>query len=188
MFNFGVPKINIRSTCSVVFVLTAISKKTVAAKVRTDRLDLRVLKAKSSAMYANDHRRFLQMTWVKCHIIEGFCPLSHGEKDLVRACLRLTAVKDFDVTGIHNKAVKHMVTEFYAATASQFKKEMAAEVGGVPLLHLNLDLWVDKFSSLTYIGKNTRVIAVAPSKLHVTVRSVAEPPPPYRAVSFVLSH
>ncbi|CAN0560022.1 unnamed protein product [Laminaria digitata] len=45
-----------------------------------------------------------------------------------------------------------MVIEFYAATASRFKTEMAAEVGGVPLLHLNLDLWVDKFSSLKYMG------------------------------------
>ncbi|CAM9804265.1 unnamed protein product [Laminaria digitata] len=29
---------------------------------------------------------------------------------------------------------------------------MAAEVAGVPLLHLNLDLWVDKYSSLKYMG------------------------------------
>ena len=111
------------------------------------------MKATSSAMYARDHARFQAMTWVKCHIVEGFCPLSHGEKEWVRACLKLTAQKNFPITGIHNKAVKHMIIEMYAATASEFKKEMAAEVGGVRLLHLNLDLWVDKFSSLKYIGK-----------------------------------
>ena len=68
--------------------------------------------------------------------------------------MKLTALKNFPITGIHNKAVKHMIIEMYAATASEFKKEMAAEVGDVRLLHLNLDLWVDKFSSLKYIGKN----------------------------------
>lgn len=98
------------------------------------------------------------MTFVKTHVIEGFCPLSHGEKEWVRTHLKLTAVKNFPVTGIHSKAVKHMVTEMYAATASQFKKGMAAEVGGMPLLHLSLDLWVDKFSSLKYIGKKNRVV------------------------------
>ena len=129
------------------------SAKTVAATAKTDRLDLRVLKAASSAMYTHDHPRFQAMTWVKCHIIEGFCPLSHGEKEWVRACLKMTALKNFPITGIHNKAVKQMIIEMYAATASQFKREMAAEIGAMPLLHLNLDLWVDKFSSLKYIGK-----------------------------------
>ena len=71
--------------------------------------------------------------------------------------MKLTGLKNFPVTGIHNKAVKHMIIEVYAATASQFKKEMMAEVGGMRVLHLNLDLWVDKFSSLKYIGKNNRV-------------------------------
>ncbi|CAN0016946.1 unnamed protein product [Scytosiphon promiscuus] len=92
------------------------------------------------------------MTWVKCHTIEGFCPLSHGEKEWVRTNLSLTAVENFPVTAIHNKATKHMVIEFYAATASRFKKELAAEIGSLPLLHLNLDLWVDKFSTLKYLG------------------------------------
>ncbi|CAB1104439.1 unnamed protein product [Ectocarpus sp. CCAP 1310/34] len=80
-----------------------------------------------------DHARFLAMNWVKCNIIEGFCPLSHGEKEWVRASLKLTALKNFPITGIHNKAVKQMI-------------------GGMRLLHHNLDLWVDKFSSLKYIG------------------------------------
>ncbi|CAM9556615.1 unnamed protein product, partial [Ectocarpus sp. 6 AP-2014] len=40
----------------------------------------------------------------------------------------------------------------YAATTNQFKVEMAAEIAGGRLLHLNLDLWVDKFSSLKYMG------------------------------------
>ncbi|CAM9755873.1 unnamed protein product, partial [Hapterophycus canaliculatus] len=92
------------------------------------------------------------MTWVKCHIIEGFCPLSHGEKEWVRTNLSLTAVENFPVTAIHKEATKHMVIELYAATASRFKKELAAEIGSLPLLHLNLDLWVDKFSSLKYMG------------------------------------
>lgn len=138
--------------------ITATPQKTVAAKEKTDRLDLRVFAATSSAMFTQDHPRFLAMNWVKCHIIEGFCPLSHGEKEWVRASLKLTAVKDFPTTGIHNKAVKQMVIEMYAATAAQFKKEMAAEIGGMQLLHLNLDLWVDKFSSLKYIGKKNRVV------------------------------
>ena len=103
------------------------------------------------------------MTWVKCHIIEGFCPLSHGEKEWVRANVKLTAVKYFPVTRIHNEGVKHMFIEFYAATASRFKKEMAAEVGGVPLLHLNLDLWVDKLSSLEKVCDRL----LAPSKSHL---------------------
>ena len=50
----------------------------------------------------------------------------------------LSCVEEFLATGLHNKAVKHKVVEMYAATK---------------LLHLNLDLWVDKFSSLQYIGK-----------------------------------
>ncbi|CAB1110806.1 unnamed protein product [Ectocarpus sp. CCAP 1310/34] len=103
-------------------------------------------------MYTQDHPRCLAMNWVKCNIIQGFCPLSHGEKEWVRASLQLTALKNFPITGIHNKAVKQMVVEMYAATASQFKMEMAAQIGGMRLLHLNLDLWVDKFSSLKYIG------------------------------------
>ena len=93
------------------------------------------------------------MNWVKNYIIEGFCPLSHGEKEWVRANWRLSCVEEFPVTGLHNKAVKHKVVEMYAATTAQFKQEMAAEIGGGQLLHLNLDLWVDKFSSLKYIGK-----------------------------------
>ena len=95
------------------------------------------------------------MTWVKCNVIEGFLPLSHGEKEWVRAQLKLTGVEAFPVNGVHNQAVKGMVTEFYAATTANFKKEIASEVGGVPVLHLNLDLWVDKFSSLKYIGKRS---------------------------------
>ena len=93
------------------------------------------------------------MTFVKTNIVDGFCPLSHGENECVRTSLRLTALKNFPVIGIHNKAVKHMITEMYAATAFEFKTELAAEIGGMPLLHLNLDLWVDKFSSLKYIGE-----------------------------------
>ena len=129
------------------------SKKMAAAETKTDRLDLRVLKARSSTMYSQDQPRFLAMTFVKTNIVEGFCPLSHGEKEWVRAGWKLTALKNFPVTGIHNKAVKHMITEIYAATAFEFKADMAAEIGGMPLLHLNLDLWVDKFSSLKYIGE-----------------------------------
>ncbi|CAB1117212.1 unnamed protein product [Ectocarpus sp. CCAP 1310/34] len=117
-----------------------------------NRLDLRVSKAVSSAMYTRAHPRFLAMKWVKCNMIEGFCPVSHGEKEWVRASLKLTALKNFPITGIHNEAVKQMVVEMYAATASQFKMEMAAQIGGMRLLHLSLDLWVDKFSSLKYVG------------------------------------
>ncbi|CAM9113299.1 unnamed protein product [Laminaria digitata] len=51
-----------------------------------------------------------------------------------------------------------MIIEMYAEIASQFKKETMAEVGGMRVLHLNLDLWVDKFSSLKYIGKNNLFI------------------------------
>ena len=114
---------------------------------------MRVLKAMSSPMYAKNKPRWLAMNWVKNYIIEGFCPLSHGEKEWVRANWRLSCVEEFPVTGLHNKAVKHKVVEMYAATTAQFKQEMAAEIGGGQLLHLNLDLWVDKFSSLKYIGK-----------------------------------
>ena len=71
--------------------------------------------------------------------------------------MQLTAVTNFPTTAIHNKAPRHNVAEVFAAIASQFQKEMAAEVGGVRLLHLKLDLWVEKFSSLKHIGKNTRV-------------------------------
>lgn len=138
------------------------SKKTVAARAKTDALDLRVLKATSSAMYSKDRPRFLAMTWVKGNIIEGFCPLSYGEKPSVRATLRLTASSDFPITRLHNQSVKHMVIEMYAATTALFKKEMAVEVGGIALLHLNLDLWVDKFSSLKYMGKQERICGIAP--------------------------
>ncbi|CAM9895380.1 unnamed protein product [Scytosiphon promiscuus] len=128
------------------------SRKTLAATEKTDRLEMRVMKAVSSGMFATNKPRFRAVTWVKCHIVEGFCPLSHGDKEWVRACLKLTGAEDFPITSIDNKAVKHIIIEMYAATASRFKKEMASEVGGMRLLHLNLDLWVDKFSSLKYIG------------------------------------
>eukprot|EP00903_Cladosiphon_okamuranus_P014534 g13481.t1 len=130
----------------------AASRKTEAARQKTDRLDLRVLMAKSSAMYTQNKARWLVINWVKNNIIEGFCPLSHGEKEWVRANWRLSCVEEFPVIGLHNRAVKHKIVELYAATTSQFKQEMANEVGGGRLLHLNLDLWVDKFSSLKYIG------------------------------------
>lgn len=135
---------------------TATSKKTLAANATTERLDLRVLKATSSVMYAKDKPRWLALNWVKNYIVEGFCPLSHGEKEWVRANWRLSCVPEFPVTGLHNKAVKHYLIELYAATTDQFKAEMAAEIAGGRLLHLNLDLWVDKFSSLKYIGKQQR--------------------------------
>ena len=106
-----------------------------------------------SGMYLKDNARFHAMTWVKTHFMQGFCPLSHGEKEWMRTSLRLSAVNNFRVTGIHKKAMTHIVTDFYAAIASRFEKEIAAEIGGVPLLHLNLDLWVEKYSSLKYIGK-----------------------------------
>lgn len=112
-----------------------------------------MLKVKSSAMYAKDKPRWLAMNWVKNYIVEGFCPLSFGEKQWVRANWRLGAVDEFPVTGLHNQAVKHKVIEMYAATTEQFKLEMAAEIAGGRLLHLNLDLWVDKFSTLKYMGK-----------------------------------
>ena len=139
-------------TCFDMLKNTEPSATDVAAKTKTD-LDFRVLKAQSSVMYSADQPRFIAMTSVKTHVVEGFCPLSHGEKEWVRANLRLIALNNFRVTGIHNKAVKHMITEMYAATASEFNTEMAAEIGDMPLLHLNLDLWVDKFSSIKYIGK-----------------------------------
>ena len=129
------------------------STKTVAAKAKTEQLDLRVLKATSCAMYAKNKPRWLVVNWVKNHIIEGFLPLSHGEKGWVRMNLRLSAVPEFPVTSLYNQAVKHTIVELYDATAGQFKAEMAAEVAGMPLLHLNLDLWVDKYSSLKYMGK-----------------------------------
>ena len=107
----------------------------------------------SSAMYAENKSRWLGINWVKNYIIEGFCPMSHGEKEWVRANWRMSTVVEFPVTGLHNQAVKHKIIEMYSATTAKFKEEMAAEIGGRRLLHLNLDLWVDKFSSLKYIGK-----------------------------------
>lgn len=89
--------------------------------------------------------------------MEGFCPLSDGEEEWVRACLRLTALSNFPVTAVNNRVVKHKIIELYAATAYRLQEEMAAEVGRVALLHLSLDLWVDKFSSLKYIGEYSRV-------------------------------
>lgn len=104
-------------------------------------------------MFLNDKRRWLAMNWVKHYIVEGFCPLSFGEKPWVRANWKLSCVDDFPVNALHNQAVKHKVIEMYVATTSLFKSKMATEIGGRRLLHLNLDLWVDKFSSLKYIGK-----------------------------------
>ena len=78
--------------------------------------------------------------------------MSHGVKEWVRANWRMSTVVEFPVTGLYNQAVKHKIIEMYSATTALFKAEMAAEIGGRRLLHLNLDLWVDKFSSLKYIG------------------------------------
>ncbi|CAM9173549.1 unnamed protein product [Ectocarpus sp. 6 AP-2014] len=92
------------------------------------------------------------MNWVKLHMIEGFCPLSYGDKRWVRESLNQIAAKDFPLGRLHKEAVAKMVVEYYAATTAQFKAEIAAEVGGVPRLHLDLDLWVDKSSTLMFMG------------------------------------
>lgn len=104
-------------------------------------------------MFSEDHPHFMAVTWVKCHIVEGFRPFSAGEKEWVRLAWILTGHKDFPVDRLHREAVKHIVTELYASTTEHFKSELRAEVGKEALLHLNLDFWVDKLSTLRYLGK-----------------------------------
>ncbi|CAB1111532.1 unnamed protein product [Ectocarpus sp. CCAP 1310/34] len=89
---------------------------------------------------------------VKWHVIEGCCPLSYGEKRRVRESLNQIAAKGFPLDRLHKETVAKMVVEYYAATTAQFKAEIAAEVGGVPRLHLDLELWVDKSSTLMFMG------------------------------------
>ncbi|CAN0082082.1 unnamed protein product, partial [Ectocarpus sp. 8 AP-2014] len=78
-------------------------------------------------------------------------PLKLGETEGVKTSVLLSS-RSFAPSRIRKQEVKKMVVECYAATAARFKKEMATEVAGVPCLHLSLELWVDKSSSLKYMG------------------------------------
>ncbi|CAM9343248.1 unnamed protein product, partial [Ectocarpus fasciculatus] len=99
----------------------------------------------------NENERTRALSWVKRHVIEGWSPLPLGETERVKPSVVLSA-GSFTPSRIRKQEVKKMVVEYYSATAARFKAEMAAEVGGVPRLHLSLDLWVDKSSSLKYMG------------------------------------
>lgn len=108
----------------------------------------------------NENERTRALSWVKRHVIEWCSSLSLGETERVEPSVVLSA-GSFAPSRIRKQEVKKMVVEYYSATAARFKAEMAAEVGGVPRLHLSLDLWVDKLSSLKYMGEQERVISVA---------------------------
>ncbi|CAN0050225.1 unnamed protein product [Ectocarpus fasciculatus] len=125
----------------------AASTKTKSAQATADP---RVQKASPFARI-NENERTRALSWVKRHVIEGWSPLPLGETERVKPSVMLSA-GSFTPSRIRKQEVKKMVVEYYSATAARFKAEMAAEVGGVPRLHLSLDLWVDKSSSLKYMG------------------------------------
>ncbi|CAM9480620.1 unnamed protein product, partial [Ectocarpus sp. 6 AP-2014] len=100
-------------------------------------------------IFDNELSRALK--WVQRHVIECCSPLTLGETEGAKTSVLLSA-RSFAPSRIRKQEVKRMVVECYAATAAQFKEEMATEVAGVPCLHLSLELWVDKSSSLKYMG------------------------------------
>lgn len=111
-----------------------------------------------------DSKRFMALTWVKCHIIQGLRSVGAGETDWERKCWRLCGHPDFPVHGLHRKAVEHMIVELYAATTAEVKAELRAQISTGGLLHLNLDVWVDKFSSLKCVGE--RRSRAFPARMH----------------------
>lgn len=141
--------------------------------------DLRVQKASPLAR-ANDNERTRAMPWVKRNVIEWCSSLSLGETERGKTSALLSA-ESFAPRRIRKQEVKKMVVECYAATSARFKTEMAAEAGGVPRLHLSLDLWVDKLSTLKYIGEQERVTGIAAAVYLalacVTMAEVATPLP-----------
>lgn len=141
--------------------------------------DLRVQKP-SPFTRTFDNELSRALTWVKRHVIECCSPLTLGETKAVKTSVLLSA-RSFAPSRIRKQEVKKMVVECYAATAARFKKEMATEVAGVPCLHLSLELWADKSSSLKYMGEQQRVtdiaVAVYLALACVTIAEVAMPLP-----------
>lgn len=102
---------------------------------------------------AKPDSRSMLLIWIQAHVIKRFCPLSFGEDDSMQACLGAICKDEFPLLSLYSRNVKHKIVEMYAATADRFKQDFANHVSKAQLLHLTLDLWVDRCSSLKFIGE-----------------------------------
>lgn len=108
----------------------------------------------ASFMYMSTPERAMGIHWVISNIVMEFLPLDFGEKERVRTAWLLSCLPSFPVLSLDRKVVKHMLVELYGATASTLKASLCKEASGRRLLHLNLDLWTCKYSSLKFIGEH----------------------------------
>lgn len=136
--------------------LTGDSAKTAKAAQNAEALTTRVGNALASEMAQTNFPRFLGLDWVKMHVIDEFGSLGYGEKEHVRAHWLVACHPQFPVKKLHRKNVKDHVVELYAATTDKIRRLLADEVGQSRSIHLNTDLWVDKFSNLKYMGECRR--------------------------------
>lgn len=119
----------------------------------TSAREVKVQVAVNSELMKEDPQRALAFIMIKTEVIELFSSLSFGEEQARQVCWEIVCKDNFPVAGIHRNAVKHKIVELYDATARAFKAELQHELQGSQDIHLNLDLWIDKFSSIRCIGK-----------------------------------
>lgn len=123
---------------------------------REGQVETRTLKTNlspPSVAMRSFHARKMVLAWIEAHIIRQLCPLSFGEEEKMRACWNVMYREDFPTLALDRTNVKNRIVEMYAATTSRLKQSLVENVAKDQILHLSLDVWTDKFSSLKFMGE-----------------------------------
>lgn len=113
----------------------------------------RVVQVEQSQSYKTDKKRFLGLYWVRANVIGEFAPLDRGESFDQRVLWSMVCHRDFPLTWLHRKAIKHSVVELYKEMTTIFRDGLREQIKGGCVSHISFDLWTDKFSTLKCHGK-----------------------------------
>jgi hypothetical protein len=133
------------------------TKKEVTSRKNTDRITSRIaatLKDRDATVFSGDSKRYYILNAVKDLIIGRMLPFSYWESDDVKHHYGIVN-PEFPIESLHNKAVKHVLLEFYAHLTASIKSEVteAKSNSTRAFIIANLDLWTSKVSKGVYIGK-----------------------------------
>jgi hypothetical protein len=128
------------------------------AKANVTRVATRItatLNDRDAKSFLADKGRFYTVNAVKDLIVGKMLPFSYWESDDVKHHYAIIN-PDFPVASLHNKAVKHILLEFYSHLTSSISTELAEVKQASPsaFVTANLDLWTSKVSKGVYIGKH----------------------------------
>ena len=104
-------------------------------------------------MLRTNPNRFHEIKIVKL-IVRKILPFNFGECPEVRTILALLDQKGDFSNEMHSRKVKTVILEMYRATVPKMKRYLCDVINGsaLPMLHLNLDLWICSTSHDKYIG------------------------------------